>query len=253
MIDSHCHLTFPQLFDDLDGVLQRAAEAGVTHLVTIGTTADESLKAYDLARRYDNVACTAGVHPCYRESADDFVPALRDLLSDPKVVAVGECGLDYFHDEVPRDIQRRSFVKQLDLAAETGKPVVIHSRESVGDCLEVMADYAGVPAVFHCFTGSVAEAERLAERGYYVGFTGPLTFKKNDALREAASRIPLERLLVETDAPFLSPEPLRGKRPCEPGYVRHTLATLAAVRGVAVEEMDRLTTENVQRLFGWPA
>ena len=253
VIDSHCHLTFPQLHDDLDGVLHRANEAGVTGLISIGTTVDESTKAYDLARRYPQVACTAGIHPCYDESASDFVPALHDLLSDPLVVAVGECGLDYFHDEVPRDVQRTSFLKQLDLAVEVGKPVVIHSRESVGDCLDIMADYSQVLAVFHCFTGTVAEAERLAERGFYVGFTGPLTFKKNDALREAASKIPMNRLLVETDAPYLSPEPLRGKRPCEPGYVKHTLAALAKVRGVRVEEMDRITTENVERLFGWSA
>ncbi len=253
MIDSHCHLTFPQLRDDLDGVLKRAADAGVTHLVTIGTNVVESSAAYDLSRRFDHIAATAGVHPCYDESAQDVTPQLRDLLSDPKVVAVGECGLDYFHDEVPRDAQRGSFLRQLALAAEVGKPVVVHSRESVGDCLEIVADFPHVRAVFHCFTGTVAEADRLAEAGHYVGFTGPLTFKKNNALRDAASRIPMDRLLVETDAPYLSPEPLRGKRPCEPGYVAHTLETLARVRGLPAAEMDQITADNTRRFLGWPA
>ncbi len=253
MIDTHCHLTFPQLADNLEGVLQRAAEAGVSHLITIGTTADESLKGYDLARRYANVASTAGVHPCYEESADNFVPALRDLLSDPKVVAVGECGLDYFHDKVDPAIQRASFIKQMALADEVGKPVVIHSRESIADCLAVMADFPDVPAVFHCFTGTVAEVRQIIWRGYYVGFTGPLTFKKSDELRQAALLVPQERILVETDAPFLSPEPRRGRRPCEPAYVRYTLDTLAKVRGWRVRQADEITTENAKRLFGWPA
>ena len=253
MIDTHCHLTFPQLASDLDGVVARAAEAGVSHLVTIGTTAAESAAGLVVARRFDNVACTAGVHPCYDESAGDFTAELRDLLADPKCLAVGECGLDYFHDSVPRADQRASFLRQLALAAELGKPVVVHSRESVGDCLEIVRGFPGVRCVFHCFTGGVAEAGMLAEAGHYVGFTGPLTFKKNDALREAARRIPEDRVLVETDSPYLSPEPVRGKRPCEPAYVRFTLATLAEARGWSVEEGDRITTENARRFYGWPA
>jgi TatD DNase family protein len=252
VIDTHCHLNFPQLANDLDGVLRRAAEANVTHLVNIGTGVDDSRRGVDLARRLPNVAATVGIHPCYDESARDATAELRDLAAAHEVIAIGECGLDYFHDDVPRDVQRASFVRQLTLAAELDLPVVIHSRESVSDCLEIVRDFPGVSAVFHCFTGSIAEAQRLGEAGYYAGFTGPLTFKKSHALRDAASRIPPQRVLVETDAPYLSPEPLRGKRPCEPGYVAHTLATLAKVRGWSVEEADRITTDNARRLFAWP-
>ena len=253
MIDTHCHLTFPQLAGDLEGVLSRAAEAGVSHLVTIGTSVAESAAARLLAAERGNVAFTAGVHPCYAESADDVTDALRDLAADPKCVAIGECGLDYHHgDAPPRDVQRASFLRQLALAAELGLPVVVHSRESVGDCLQIVRDFPRLRCVFHCFTGTVAEAGRLAEAGHYVGFTGPLTFKKNDALREAARLAPEDRLLVETDAPYLSPEPVRGRRPCEPAYVRHTLATLAEVRGWILEEADRVTTGNARRFYAWP-
>ncbi|MEM7808195.1 MAG: TatD family hydrolase [Planctomycetota bacterium] len=253
MIDSHCHLNFPQLASDLEGVLQRAAEAKVTHLINIGTGVDDSRRGVELAHRIDNVAATVGIHPCYDESARDATAELRDLAALPKVVAIGECGLDYFHDDVPRDVQRASFVRQLTLAAEVDLPVVVHSRESIPDCVEIVRDFPGIKAVFHCFTAGPAEAKLLAEAGHYVGFTGPLTFKKSDAVREAAALLPADRVLVETDAPYLSPEPLRGKRPCEPGYVAHTLACLAKVRGWSVEEADRITTENCQRLFGWPA
>ena len=253
MIDSHCHLNFPQLADDLDGVLRRAAEAGVTGLVNIGTGLGDSRAGVALACRYEQVAATVGIHPCYDESGSDFEAELRELAALPGVVAIGECGLDYFHgDAPPRDVQRRSFVKQLAIAQETGLPVVIHSRESIADCVAIMRDVPEVSAVFHCFTAGPAEVELIVELGHYVGFTGPLTFKKSDAIREAAKLVPENRLLVETDAPYLSPEPLRGRRPCEPGYVAHTLKRLAQVRGWSVKEADRITTENTRRFYRWP-
>lgn len=252
MIDSHCHLNFPQLAGDLEGVIERARLAGVSHLINIGVGVDDSRRGAELAGRLDNVAATVGIHPCYDESARDATAELRDLAALPQVVAIGECGLDYFHDDVPRDVQRASFVRQLDLAAEVGLPVVIHSRESIADCAAIVKDYPEIQAVFHCFTAGPVEAELLAEAGHYVGFTGPLTFKKNDALREAAALLPAERLLVETDAPYLSPEPKRGVRPCEPAYVAHTLKKLASVRGWSIPEADRITTENCRRLFKWP-
>ncbi len=193
MIDSHCHLNFPQLAGDLEGVIERARLAGVSHLINIGVGVDDSRRGAELAGRLDNVAATVGIHPCYDESARDATAELRDLAALPQVVAIGECGLDYFHDDVPRDVQRASFVRQLDLAAEVGLPVVIHSRESIADCAAIVKDYPEIQAVFHCFTAGPAEAELLAEAGHYVGFTGPLTFKKNDALREAAALLPAER------------------------------------------------------------
>ncbi len=253
MIDTHCHLNFPQLAADRAGVMERAAAAGVTHCINIGVHAADSEAGVLLAATDERIATTVGVHPCYDESAHDVTSQLRDLAADVNVVAIGECGLDYFHDDVPRDVQRASFLRQLNLAAAVDLPVVIHSRESIPDCVEIVRDFPLIRAVFHCFTAGPAEAELIAEAGHYVGFTGPLTFKKSDAIREAAKRLPANRVLVETDSPYLSPEPLRGKRPCEPGYVAHTLAKLANVRGWSVAEADRMTTENCHRLFTWPA
>jgi TatD DNase family protein len=251
VIDTHCHLNFPQLRDDLDGVLARAAEAGVTHMVAIGTNVADSFANAELAATSSQIAATAGVHPCYDESARDVTDELRECLQKPGVLAVGECGLDYFHKDVPRHTQRHSFLRQLDLAAELDMPVVVHSRESVYDCLEIVKDYPTLTCVFHCFTGSLPQAQAVAEAGHYVGFTGPLTYKKNDALREVARQMPADQVLVETDAPYLSPEPLRGRRPCEPGYVAHTLAKLAEVWDWDVAEADRITTQNARKFYRW--
>jgi TatD DNase family protein len=177
---------------------------------------------------------------------------LADLAGEPKVMAIGETGIDLYHDRTHAERQRVVFIEQMRLAERMGKPVVIHSRSAVDECLTVMADFPGVPAVFHCFTGTREEAGRVLERGYYLGFTGPVTYRKSDELREVVRICPAERLLVETDAPYLSPEPMRGKFPNEPAWVIHTAAKVAEVRGVSVEEIDRLTTENCRRLFGWP-
>jgi TatD DNase family protein len=251
VIDTHCHLNFPQLAADRAGVMERAAAAGVTHCINIGVHAADSEAGVLLAATDERIATTVGVHPCYDESAHDVTSQLRDLAADVNVVAIGECGLDYFHKDVPRHTQRHSFLRQLDLAAELDMPVVVHSRESVYDCLEIVKDYPTLTCVFHCFTGSLPQAQAVAEAGHYVGFTGPLTYKKNDALREVARQMPADQVLVETDAPYLSPEPLRGRRPCEPGYVAHTLAKLAEVWDWDVAEADRITTQNARKFYRW--
>ena len=254
MIDSHCHLTDPRLASQLGDVLARAASAGVSKMVTIGTTLPDDEAVIALCRRLPNVRCAFGVHPNHAHEAElGDLPRLRELQSDPSVVALGEMGLDYFHKFAPRQRQLQFFEAQLQLARELGRPVVIHSREAIDDTLAVMRQFAEVRAVFHCFTGTPDEARRILDAGHLLGFTGAVTFKKNDALREAAALTPLDRLLVETDAPYLTPEPKRAQKTNEPALVVHVAQTLAAVKRVSVEEIDRRTTENVQRFFGWGA
>ncbi len=253
VIDSHCHLTYDPLTRQLEDLLRRAGAAGVTGIITIGTTIEDSHAAFELSMRRDNVACTVGVHPSHaHEAPADVAGPLEDLAGEAKVLAIGETGIDLYHDKTHEARQRVVFIEQMRLAQRIGKPVVIHSRSAVDECLAIMADFPEVPAVFHCFTGTVAEARRVLERGYYLGFTGPVTYKKSDELREVVRICPADRQLVETDAPYLAPEPHRGKFPNEPAWVMHTAAKVAELRGMSLDELDRLTTGNCRRLFGWP-
>lgn len=252
MIDTHCHLTDGRLGQQLVAVIARAREAGVTRLITIGTDLEDDRAAVALCRGRDVIRCVVGIHPNYTQDARvEDVPQLREIQADPAVVALGEMGLDYFHKFADRQHQARMFEAQMALAAELGRPVVIHSREAIDDTLAIMRAFPGVPAVFHCFTGTLEEAERILAAGYLISFTGPVTYKKNDALREVVRIVPADRLMVETDAPYLSPEPVRAQKTCEPAMVMHTARRIAEVRGVSLEELDRVTTANAERFFGW--
>jgi TatD DNase family protein len=252
MIDSHCHLTYDQLHAQLGGVLARAAAAGVTRMVTIGTSVTDARRALALCATHPHVRCAIGVHPHHSaEAAEGDIDTLRELERDPHVLALGEMGLDYHYDFSPRDVQKRVFAGQLQLARETKRPIVIHCREAVDDCLAIMDDFRDLLADFHCFTGTRDEARRILDRGHLIGFTGILTYKRSDELREIARLVPADRMLVETDAPYLSPEPVRRHKNNEPSFVVHTAAMLAKVRGTTVEEIDRITTENVRRFFRW--
>jgi TatD DNase family protein len=254
VIDSHCHLTDLRLREQLDDVLRRATNSNVTRIVTIGTSVGDARNAIDLCHARENLRCAIGIHPNYSHEAQlDDVGTIRQLQPDPSVVALGEMGLDYHYDFADRDRQRQFFEAQLALASELRRPVVIHCREAVDDALAIMKGFPKIGgAVFHCFTGTVDEAKRIIGAGYYLGFTGAATFKKNDELREAARITPRDRLLVETDAPYLSPEPMRKQKVNEPALVVHVAETIARVWDVAFEEVDRITTENVTRLFNWP-
>jgi TatD DNase family protein len=252
MIDTHCHLSDPRLLDQLDAVMQRAADAGVSEIVTIGTHPSDWQGALDVARIHKNVRCAIGVHPCYCHEVDfAHVSRLRELQKDPTVVALGEMGLDYFHADAPKDMQRKFFIAQLEIAAELDRAVVIHSRNAIDDCIDVMKSFPKVPAVYHCFTGNAAEADHIIEAGYFIGFTGVLTFRNAPQLREIAAKMPLDQIVVETDAPWLSPEPFRKQKINEPALVMHTAKTLAEVRGLSVEEIDRITTANARKLYRW--
>jgi TatD DNase family protein len=254
MIDSHCHLTDPRLHEQLDAVLSRAADAGVTRMISIGTNVPDDRGVIELCRGRANLRCAIGVHPNYcHEAKIEDVAELRELQRDRSVVALGEMGLDYFHKFADRATQVRFFEAQLAVAQEQNRPVVIHSRESVDDSLAILRNVASVPAVFHCFTGTSAEAKRIIDAGYLLGFTGAVTFKKNDELREAARLAPRDRVIVETDAPYLTPEPMRKVKTNEPSFVVHVVTTIAQAWGVGVEEVDRITTANVEQFFGWGA
>jgi TatD DNase family protein len=254
MTDSHCHLTDPRILQQLDGVLARCVANGVTRMITIGTEPDDAKAAIDVCRGRENVRCAVGVHPNYcHEVPESRWGELRDLQCDPSVVALGEMGLDYFHQFADRKLQRRCFEFQLSLAQGLGRTVVIHSREAIDDTLAVMAAFRSVRAVFHCFTGTASEAERILAAGHYLGFTGAVTFKKNDALRDIARTCPRDRLLVETDAPYLTPEPHRNVKTNDPSYVVYVADVIAHLWGVDRAEVDRVTTANCTALFDWPA
>ncbi|WP_439925373.1 TatD family hydrolase [Nitrobacter sp. JJSN] len=252
LVDSHCHLDFPDFADDLDGIVSRAAAAGIGRMVTISTRVREQEKLLAIAERFPNVYCSVGTHPHHADE-EDGIPTdeLIALTQPPKVVALGEAGLDYFYDNGSRDAQARGFRTHIAAARATGLPLVIHTREADEDCGHILEEEmakGAFRAVLHCYTGGRELAMKAVALGLYIGFTGILTFKKSDSLRALAAELPKDRILVETDAPYLAPGKFRGKRN-EPSYVVETAKVLADVRGVSLEEISRQTTENFFRLF----
>ena len=254
-IDSHAHIDSDEFDADRDSVIQRALEAGVDVIVDIGNgdiARDSHSTAIRLAEQYSFIYTTVGVHPHEASLFDSTLQArLMDLSQNKKVIAWGEIGLDYHYDNSPRDVQRRVFRKQMQLARERKLPVSIHTREAEEDTLAIIReewDGSGLGGVIHCFTGTRALAEQALELGFCISFSGVVTFKKADELREVAGRVPLERLLIETDSPFLSPSPFRGQRN-EPARVVETARALGTIRGLSPEEIGRITSENFHRLF----
>jgi len=245
VIDTHAHLTS---LEDADEAVERAAEAGVTRILTVGTSVDDCRRALALAERHEGVFAILGIHPhdAGTATADDLA-ALRELHAHPKAVAVGETGLDWFRDYAPEDAQRRLFAAELELAAELGRPVVIHTRAADDDTLAALAEHAGT-VVLHCFSAPHMLPTAL-ERGWYVSFAGNLTYKNATDLRVAASQVPLDRLLVETDCPYLAPQPVRGKRN-EPAYVVHTLAALAKATSSEEAALRPAIDRNADECFG---
>jgi TatD DNase family protein len=249
VIDSHCHLDSERFHEDREAVIERALAAGVTRMLTIGSgDGPPDLEcAVRLADAHEAVYATVGVHPHDASKTDPAtLPALRELLKHPKVLALGEIGLDYHYDFSPRDVQQRVFIEQMQLAAEARKPVVIHTREAWDDTFRLIGEYwrpTGLGGVMHCFSGGPAEAERALKLGFHLSFGGIVTFPNARSVQQAAQLCPEDRLLIETDAPFLAPVPHRGQRN-EPAFVVHTAARLAALRGAAVEQIDAATTRN---------
>ncbi|MFZ0916147.1 MAG: TatD family hydrolase [Candidatus Udaeobacter sp.] len=281
LIETHAHLDYPDFANDLEDVIRRAVDAGVTRIITIGTSIESSRRAIDLAEKYPAVYAAIGVHPTYVEEAEEdvFTP-LRELAKHPRVVAIGETGLDYhqlpsekvaketqvqvmtalrtetdeeieaqIRDGAYKSTQASLFQQQLDLAVELGLNVVIHQRDAWEDTLKIMNPYAGkLRGVFHCFGGSLDQANEVLDLDHLVSFTGIVTFKNGGAVREVAAQIPLWKFMVETDCPYLAPVPFRGKR-CEPAHTRIVAETIAAARAVPLEEIAEATTETAEKFF----
>lgn len=252
LVDHHCHLDFPDFADEQGALVARARAAGVGLMVTISTRVKRFPSLLALAEAHADVLCSVGTHPHNaHEELDVTVDELTRLAGHTKVVAIGEAGLDYFYDKSPRAAQRQGLLTHIAAARATGLPLVIHSREAdddMADLLEAEMARGTFKAVLHCFTGSLRLAERAVALGLYVSASGVITFKKCEALRDVFARVPLDRLLVETDAPYLAPDPFRGKRN-EPAYVVHTANVLARVKGVSREDIARITTANFFRLY----
>ncbi|PYK93280.1 MAG: TatD family deoxyribonuclease [Verrucomicrobia bacterium] len=291
LVETHAHLDYPDFANDFDEVLRRASEAGVTRIITIGTSVESSRRAVDLAEKYPNIFAVIGVHPTYAAEADeDVITPLGKLAKSPRVVAIGETGLDYhrlpsieladkreahvfphqevfhavakalqystedqieagIHDGAYKSKQASLFEQQLDLAVELGLNVVIHQRDAWEDTLEMMRPYSGkLRGVFHCFGGSLEQANEVVDLGHLVSFTGIVTFKNGATVREVAARIPLDKFMVETDCPYLAPVPFRGKR-CEPAHTRIVAETIAAARGISLKEVAEMTTQTAQEFF----
>jgi len=252
LVDSHCHLDFPDFAQEVEEVVARAGRAGVGLMVTISTRLERFDEVLALAERFPQVYCSVGVHP--HEAASDWradMAALVERAQHPKVVGIGETGLDYYYEHSPRAAQQDSFRAHIAAARETGLPLLVHTRDADGDTAAMLAEEHAkgpFPGLIHCFSSSQQLADKAIELGLYISFSGILTFKKAEALRAVARAVPLDRLLVETDAPYLAPVPMRGKRN-EPAYVVHTAREAASVRGLDPAELARVTTDNFFRLF----
>ncbi|WPB83077.1 TatD family hydrolase [Sediminicoccus rosea] len=251
IVDSHCHLDYFSEAE-IEEILARATAAGVTRMVTIGTSVPQAAAVRALVERFPQVWGTVGVHP--HRAAEGVMPSVADLIAladHPRIIGLGESGLDYFYDKSPRDVQQEGFRRHCRAARESGLPLAIHAREADADIARILAEEragGAFPFLLHCFSSTPQLADQAVEMGGYISFSGILTFPKSTELREVAARLPLDRLLLETDSPYLAPVPLRGKR-CEPGYTAHTARVLAECRGVSLEEIGRITTENFLRLY----
>lgn len=254
LIDSHAHIQGKEYAGEVEAVIARAREAGVGKIIAVGGAGDMSsnTEAVALAKTFPDIYATVGMHPHdAKDVGADELKKLKELAADPKVVAVGETGLDYYYDHSPREVQRRVFAEFIHLARETGLPIVVHERDAANDAAQLLRDEGEgkLRGVIHCFTSNYEAACAYLDLGFYISFTGIITFKNAEALRDVVRNVPLERMLVETDSPYLTPVPYRGRRN-EPAYVRYVAETIARLKGLSLEEVARVTTQNVQQLFG---
>lgn len=252
LVDSHCHLNFPDFSDDLDGVIQRAREAGVTVMQTICTEMEEFDQIHAIAQKYDGVYCSVGVHP--NDSGNAKIASYEELVSKTsytKVIGIGETGLDYHYERTDRELQKKSFIEHIRAARISGLPVIVHTRDADEDTIAILSDEMAKGAfkgLIHCFTSSKYLADKAVELGFYISLSGIISFKNAQAIRDAIADVPLSRLMVETDAPYLAPAPHRGKRN-EPSFVIYTNKILSTLKGISEEECAKVTTENFFRLF----
>lgn len=257
LVDTHAHLVGDEFDADRDEVIARARDAGVTTIITVGTGMESGRRSIELAEKYQDILVAVGVHPHGASSTTETdIDSIARLAERPKVVAIGEIGLDFYRDYSPRDSQLRVFQQQLDLAARLDLPVVIHCRQAHEEMLESLHDWTGrhtkrpAPGAIHCFMGDIETARQYLDMGFYLSLGGYITYPVNRDAHDVIRSIPADRLMVETDCPFLTPQRYRGQRN-EPAYVRHTAEELAGIRDVPLETLARETTENARRLFGW--
>ena len=253
LIDSHAHIQGKEFAGEADALIARAGEAGVEKIIAVGGAGDMSsnTEAVALAQSFPNVYATVGMHPHdAKDVGDDVLRAIRELTSHSKVIAVGETGLDYYYNHSPHDVQRRVFIQFIHIARETALPIVVHERDAAHDAVEMLRTEGGgkLRGVIHCFTGTYEAAREYLDLGFYLSFTGIITFKNAEPLREVVRKVPLQRMFVETDSPYLTPVPHRGKRN-EPAYVRFVADMVAKIKTVSLEEVARTTTCNVRELF----
>jgi TatD DNase family protein len=252
LIDTHCHLTFEPLDKDVAGVVERSLAAGVTGWIAVGTSLEDSRKAVVLAGCYETMYAAIGIHPHEAKAADEVaLDELKGLARGGKVVAVGETGLDFHYNFSKQPDQRRVFAAHLEMARELKLPVIIHSRNAFDETIEILDEHGGGLAgvVFHCFSGTADQAKMLLDRGYSLSFTGVVTFKNAQVTREAVKVVPLERLMIETDSPYMSPEPVRHIKPNEPALMVHTAQFIADLKGIGLEELALATSETARRFF----
>ncbi|HET6864235.1 MAG TPA: TatD family hydrolase [Candidatus Saccharimonadales bacterium] len=250
LVDTHCHLQFEKLAHNIDAVLKGAANAGVKQMICVGTSAKDSARAVDFAASYPDVWAAVGVHPheAKQFDYDNELKHLAELAVRPRVVAFGEIGLDFYKDYAPRDEQEKLFRRQLEIGLASGLPFIFHVRDAWADFWRIVADYGGLNGVVHSFSSGRRQVDRILEKGWYIGLNGIMTFTRDQAQLDAAKAIPADRLLLETDAPFLTPEPFRGDI-CEPKHVAATAEFLADLRAVPVQELSSSTTDNAVSLF----
>jgi TatD DNase family protein len=251
LVDSHCHLDYPGLIDDLPGVLARARNAGVGHLLAIGTKLKDFPRVRAIAEEHAAVHCSVGIHPHEAANEQADRKKLIEATHHPRVVAIGETGLDYYYDKSPRPQQQANFRTHIAAALETGLPLIVHTRDADEDTAAILREGCAqgrLRGVLHCFTSSQWLADRALELGFLISISGIVTFKNAEALRATVKAIPLDRLMVETDSPYLAPVPMRG-RPCEPAFVAHTAAKVAEIKGVSLETLAHATTANFFALF----
>jgi TatD DNase family protein len=251
LIDSHAHLEMPEFKKDLEGVIRRAMESGVEYIFTVGTEKKDWGRTLEIANAHPSIYAILGIHPHNAKEIDDQTyPLLKDLCKNGKVKAYGEIGLDFFRNLSPQDIQLKRFREQIELAKELGLPIVVHDREAHEETLEILksekAEECG--GIIHCFSGDYEMAKVCMDMGFYISIPGTITFKNAESFREIIKKIPLDSLLVETDAPFLTPEPFRGKRN-EPSYVRYTAQKVAEIKKVSFDKVAEVTTENALRVY----
>ncbi len=249
LFDSHAHYTDKRFDSDREELLLSMKSLDVGYIVNVGCSIESSEKSIALAEKYDFCYAAAGIHPHDAEDAkDDDIDRLRTLLSHEKVRALGEIGLDYYYDFSPRDVQKTWFHRQMALAKEVKMPVIIHDRDAHGDCLDICREYPDVKGVFHCYSGSFEFSKLVLDMGYMLSFTGTITFKNAKKFEEIIKYAPLERIMAETDCPYLAPEPMRGRRN-HSGYMRYTVEEIARIKGISVEETAEITTKNACRFY----